>query len=256
MEPVIQNDFPPGPNPALFSTFRRDIWPTKKKFEESMRKNPFFKSFDSRAMKKYLEFGVRSVPTKIYPVSGTAVTLTTTKHQETWSYVRANIFPLPPSPQDPQQRPIVPELDPAEEGKLISTRPEPMLALLDLPQLRPGVLWVYGATSLINTKIFRDEKLKLTGIGRGGSGGRKLQRVEERIVPACGHLVPLENVSGCAEIIVEWLGKQLSRFHQDEEFFRTHGRKVSAKNGLVVSKEWIKVVQMEADSKRRGKEKL
>ncbi|CAG8983675.1 hypothetical protein HYALB_00004107 [Hymenoscyphus albidus] len=255
VEPVKQKAFPPGPNPALFSNFRRDIWPSKEKFEASMIKNLFFGSLDARAMKKYLEFGVRPVPTNFYPVTGTAripegaVTLTTTKHQEAWSYVRANIFPLSPSPDDPRERLITPELDPTDEGKLISTRPESMLALLDLPQLRPRVL-------PINSEYLQEEKRRLIGSGRGGSGGVNLKRVEECVIENYGHLVPLEKVSECAGIIAEWLEKEARRFLQDEGVFRTHSRQVSTENGLAVSKEWVKMVQMETDSSRPLKGKL
>lgn len=262
IEPVIQDSSPPGPNASLFSTFRKDIWPSKAKFEESVMRNPFFKTFDPRVMKRYTEFGVRPVPTKLYPVTGTskipvgAVTLTTTKHQEAWSYVRANIFPLPSSPDDPTERLIVPDLDAADEGTLISTRPESMLSLHDLSHLRPGVLWIYGEESFINSQDLQDEKMRLTGTGRGGSGGVKLGRVEQQIIQDAGHLAPIEKVSECAGSISKWLGKELTRFRQDEEFFRSHGRRVSSEKGLAVSKEWIEIVQMEADSKRPIKEKL
>ncbi|CAG8961238.1 hypothetical protein HYFRA_00013294 [Hymenoscyphus fraxineus] len=220
-----------------------DIWPSKEEFEASIIKNSFFGSLDARAMKKYLEFRVRPVPTKLYPVTGTAkipegaVTLTTTRHQEAWSYVRANISPLSPSPDDPRERLIAPELDLTDEGKLISTRPESILALLDLPQLRSGMLWLYGSETPINSESLQEEKRRLTGSKRGGSGEVKLKRVEECVIENSGHLVPLEKVSECTGIIAEWLGKETRRFLQDEGVFRTHSRQVSSENGLAVSKE-------------------
>ena len=98
MEPMIQRDVPAGTNAAMPSSFRPDLWPSRAAAEASFRKGRFFKSFDERVLNNILKYGLREVPTAVYPLSTTteqgAVTLTTTKHQEVWTYLRPNFNPL------------------------------------------------------------------------------------------------------------------------------------------------------------------
>jgi hypothetical protein len=230
----------------MLSTFRRDIWPSKEKAVESMTTNPFFKSLDPRAMKKYLEFGFRRIPTAIYPTSAAeasskdAVALTTSKHQEAWSYCRANFTSLPKTPDNRYEHLVLPEFDPSEGQKQFA-RPETMVALADLLNLRPGVLWMFGSRSPIKFKYLQDQKMKLTGTGRGGSGGEKVGRVERSIIDA-GHLVPFEKISECADTISSWLKKEVQRNIEETEFLASYDRQVSQANGLTVSNRWKKEV--------------
>jgi hypothetical protein len=205
---VLQAEFPPGPNPALLSTFRQDIWPSKDKAVEAMTNNPFFKSLDRRALVKYLEFGFRRIPTAIYPASSAekfgkdAVTLTTSKYQEAWSYCRANFTPLPKTPDNRYERLVAPGFDPSEgkSGEVQFARPDTMVALADLPQLRPGVLWMFASRSPMNFKHLQDEKMKLTGTGRGGSGRERVERVEKSVLDG-RHLLPFEKIPECADTL-------------------------------------------------------
>jgi pimeloyl-ACP methyl ester carboxylesterase len=182
--------------------------------------------------------------TAIYPASSTnkipkdAVTLKPSKHQEAWSYCRANFTPPPTSPDDRYERLISPDLDPSEEGEIIFARPETTLALFDLPYLRPAVLWVYGSRSPINTKSLQDEKMRLTGTGRGGSGGEKLGNVEKSIVKGAGHLAPFEKISECADTISLWLQKEVQRYLAEAEFLASYDKQVSQADGLLVSNKW------------------
>ena len=260
-EPIIQNESPPGPNAAMLSSFRKDIWPSRAEAEASLIKSPFFKILDPRVTKNYFQFGLREVPTAIYPVSEKsnirpgAVTLTTTKHQEAWSYLRPNFAPLPSDPNDRRERLISPDQDPLEEGMRIFVCSAALLAFLALPQLRPDVLWVFGSASHINLPERIDEKMKTTGIGRGGSGGVKAGTVQKVIMEKTGHFAPFQAVSKCAEIIRDWMEKELERYRQDEEFYNTHqSRKSESSN--ILSKEWLKAVRLDSAIKRPTKEKL
>jgi hypothetical protein len=93
MEPIIQLEHAPGPNAAMMSTYRRDLWLSREAAATAFRKSKFFQAWDSRVLDKYIEFGLRQVPTALYPdgvngatLSPGAVTLATSKHQEAWNY--------------------------------------------------------------------------------------------------------------------------------------------------------------------------
>jgi hypothetical protein len=51
----------------MMSTYRPDLWPSRKAAEAAFRKNKFFQSWDSRVLDKYIQFGLREVPTALYP---------------------------------------------------------------------------------------------------------------------------------------------------------------------------------------------
>ena len=261
IEPVIQNVSPAGPNAAMLSSFRTDIWPSRAKAEASITKSPFFKTLDPRVIARYLQFGLREIPTAIYPISEKAnmrpgaVTLTTTKAQEAWSYVRSNFSPLNSDMNDPKERLISPELDALEEGTQMFVRPESMLTLYALPQLRPSVLWIYGSRSPINRPSLQEEKMRLTGTARGGSGGEKAGKVKKIVIKGAAHLLPFEKVTETAEIVSTWIMGELSSYHSDEAFYKAHQSRKS-KGGLVLSREWMTGVQLNADAKRPLKEKL
>ncbi|KAL8864217.1 MAG: hypothetical protein Q9174_007431, partial [Haloplaca sp. 1 TL-2023] len=106
---------PAGPNIALPTTFRRDKWSNKDEAAVAFKKNPLFRTWDPRVVDKYVEFGLRELPTALYPspspssqdtkhttknmtegssegerdATEKGVTLTTTKHQEAWSFTRS-----------------------------------------------------------------------------------------------------------------------------------------------------------------------
>ena len=150
-EPVIMDKATifKAPSPALMSTRRKDLWPSRSEAESSLRKG--LASWDTRVVDRYLRFGLRTVPTPLYdPTTGgtipvDAVTLTTSKHQEAWRY-------------------SVPNLEPASAGldKLLLAdsaletreslflRPECVFAMRALPSVRPSVLWVFGGKSYLS----------------------------------------------------------------------------------------------------------
>ncbi|MCJ1388062.1 hypothetical protein MMC18_000906 [Xylographa bjoerkii] len=257
LEPIIQENAPAGVNAALPSSFRPDFWSSRLQADASMRKNRFFQTWDPRALTEYLRYGLRETPTAIYPsaaVSG-AVTLTTTKHQEAWSYVRSNFTPMLTGPGTHTERLISPDLD-AENRTHIFHRPEMVLTFRSLPFIRPSVLWVFGAQSHINTPELREGKLAFTGTGVGGSGGVIAGRVEEVVVERSSHMLPLEKVQECSTILARWLEKAMDDFAAEERFHQQHNSGKSERDMLLMSKLWLKNVRRKENEKRTIKERL
>ncbi|KAK8166509.1 Alpha/beta hydrolase family-domain-containing protein [Phyllosticta citrichinensis] len=114
VDPVIQRVTALDGNflPAAQSARRRDIWPSRTAAAESFKKHPFYQRWDARVLDRWIKYGLRDLPTSIYPSleaaaannpktssspaspqEGPPVTLTTTKHQEVLTFVRPNFDP-------------------------------------------------------------------------------------------------------------------------------------------------------------------
>jgi hypothetical protein len=259
MEPIIRPDHPPGPNAAMMSTYRQDLWLSREAAATAFRKNKFFQTWDSRVLDKYIEFGLRQVPTALYPdrvkgaaASADAVTLTTSKHQEAWNYVRPNFG----HQDDGPDRLLSPDLDPKGHGQFHFTRAEMSSMYTSLPYLRPSVLYIRGSTSNLTSAELETERLRLTGTGVGGSGGVRTGKVKKVVIDGFGHLVPCEKVGVCAEHIANWLGEWFKQYRADEEFYRNHDSKKSSQDMLMTSNEWKKRVRQPTSIIRPAKGKL
>ena len=255
IEPVIQRSSPSGTNPALLTSRRPDKWPSRSQAEASFRKNPFFKTWNPRALDRHLKFGLRDVPTALYPdpVNPTeqnshAVTLTTSKHQEAWTYLRSNFSPLSAHPQDPAEQLVSPDLVPLDRT-FTFRRPEADLTLQSLPHLRPSVLWLFGDKSFISTPVSREEK-SLCGTGVGGSGGVQAGQVETAIVEDATHSLPFEKVPECAALLARWLERQVERFSRQEGFYREYRSEKSERGMLALSKRWMEGIKEGPEVKR------
>ena len=260
MEPVIQRNPPPGSNAALPTSYRPDLWSSRTKAEMSIRKSPYFKVWQPRVLDKYLQYGLCATPTALYASSNEAppgaVTLTTTKHQEAWSFLRSNFAPQPLDPYDPIEGLLSPDLDLANGGKLLFHRPESVLALEGLTRLRPSILWIFGSQSPINTSELQDEKMVLSGTGLGGNGGVKAGKVEKVIIQGAAHNLPFEKVEDCAVVLARWLEKQIDGFNAAKKFYEEFERGRSERDMLAMSKQWLKNVRQPSDSERPVKGKL
>ncbi|KAK7549371.1 Alpha/beta hydrolase family-domain-containing protein [Phyllosticta citricarpa] len=114
VDPVIQRVTALEGNflPAAQSTRRRDIWPSRAAAAASFKKHPFYQRWDARVLDRWIKYGLRDLPTAIYPSleaaaatnpkvssspaatqEGPPVTLTTTKHQEVLTFLRPNFDP-------------------------------------------------------------------------------------------------------------------------------------------------------------------
>ena len=265
MEPIIQTSLAGGPNPSLRTSFRPDLWRSHTEASTALTRSKFFSAFDPRATKAYTTYGLRSVPTAVHPsLAGagaganaeTPVTLTTTKHQEAWSYMRSSFAPWT-SDWD-RERLLRPDLGPAatdQSSKLVFHRAEIGEAMRNLPYVRPSVMWVFGAHSHINPPPLREEKVRVTGTGLGGNGGAERGRVKGVVIDA-GHMVCMEKVSEVAEECARWYAQEVERWKMEEDFWKEYKSGKSERDGLVLSKRWMEAMKKPVDTLRNVKERL
>lgn len=252
LDPVIQTANA-GIAPAVASTNRRDIWDSRSAAASKFRQSKFYQAWDPRVLDLWIQHGLRDLPTELYPSDGPAaaaaagrVTLTTTKHQELFTFLR------PTYPRGPGF--AIPDRGPLPDGQSPDYpfyRPEPLHAFSRLPELRPSVLYVFGETSDLSTPERRRAKMERTGAGVGGSGGAAAGRVKE-VVLDCGHLVAMERVPQCADAIAEFLGGEMARWREEQERF-VEGRRVRDRREVIMVDE---VWKREIKPRGRGETKL
>lgn len=264
MEPMIQQDVPPGPNAAMPSTLRADLWPSREEAEAAFRKNRFFRALDSRVLDTLLTYSLRPTPTAVYPDAKDSYTLTTSKHQEAWSYLRPNFHPQSHdlgSGDQPSlaERLLHPDADYHWHWAYLFFRPEIGMVFGQLPHLRPPVLYMIGTKSWMGTQDMIDQKLRRTGTGLGGSGGVAAGRVKKHIFEGYGHMFPLEHVAAAAGVLAKQVGVSLGEWRAEEQSLAAHDSLKSDRGGLVVSKTWIENVRKAGTERRpirQGKAKL
>ncbi|KAI9698917.1 MAG: hypothetical protein M1836_003106 [Candelina mexicana] len=243
LEPVLQQFDSSGPSLAHMSALRRDLWPSRADAMAAFRKNKFYQRWDERALTQFLTFGLRELPTLIYPANSISqarqpmVTLKTTKHQEVFSYQR-----MSPRGVDKEGNTVVdrrnhPDIDFPISSRQTFYRPEVTAILRQLPSLRPSTLYIFGGESFLSTPILRKEKMEITGTGMGGSGGEKEGRVKEVVFENNGHLVAMEAVEACAEVATAWLQRELETFAKDEELLSQYKNR-QKKDKVMISDEW------------------
>ncbi|GAQ11645.1 hypothetical protein ALT_8966 [Aspergillus lentulus] len=248
-EPIIFGEPSGGPNPAISAVLRRDLWPSLEKAEMQLRRG--FARCDSRVVDRYLRFGLRPVPTRLYNSENdtniplTAVTLTTSKHQEAWAYTIPNLEPKSAVLNDL----LLPDWDPVIERPAPFSRPEAFAAFRNLPFVRPSVFWVYGGRSWLSPPAAQDSKLRATGTGTGGSGGVAKGMVDKAVLPKATHLVVFEEVGWCAEVGASWIEKWFTRYLKEEEFWRTYQSKKSDPEMLRNSEASIRVAKVVVGSR-------
>ena len=247
VEPIIQDAAPPGPNVALPSSYRPDHWPTRSDAEASIRKTKFFQAWDPRALEQFLTHGLTATPTALYPDPG-AITLATTKHQEVWSFVRSNFAPLAEA-DAASERLQAPDLSVAHRQKLFH-RAEMVLTHMNLPSVRPRLFWLFGARSHLNPAEGREDKLRRTGTGVGGSGGAAEGQVEALVVDQAQHMLPLEKPGECAAALAAWLEREAGDYQKVGEWWDRHASGRSERDQLMVSKTWLKNVRLEGSTPR------
>ncbi len=231
LEPVIDDFLTSGPDPAPVraSTFRRDLWPSHEAAVAAFSKNPFFQRWDPRVLHLWNEFGLRKLPTLIYPVQkpddAQAVTLTTTKHQEVFTFARPCYFgdgtdepdTADSSPAAKIRRLACPDLNPDYLPHVrYFYRHERDWVFQNLPYVRPSALYIFGGESEICLPETRHLKVERTGTGTGGSGGLSRGQVDSVVLDGASHLVPMEAVDRCAEHTVEWVSQRLIQWKEEE----------------------------------------
>ncbi|EWZ38742.1 hypothetical protein FOZG_10282 [Fusarium oxysporum Fo47] len=238
--------------PAISSTARRDIWPSREAAAARFRGSKFFQAWDPRVLDRWIEHGLRQVPTELHPAQGTEkderVTLTTSKHQELFTFLRPTDREVP-GEEYLDKDPVADEEYPGYPFY----RPEPLQVFRRLPDLRPSVLYIFGETSELSPLEQREAKMARTGTGVGGSGGAAAGRVKQ-IVLDCGHLVAMERVTECADAIIGFLGSELERWQQEKEEFEKYWKKKSRKEQITIDENWANKVNPNAT--RAGRTKL
>lgn len=245
IDPVVQR-YPSvegNHGPAKASVGRREVWSSRKEAEAKLKRSKFYQAWDERVLDRWLRYGLRDLPTQLHPnapspspapavsadpSSGLSqpspddipVTLTTTKHQEVLTFLRAN-FPTPSHP-DPGNNPnptTHPDVNPDSPPASPFYSAVPIATFHRLPHLRPSVLYIFGSESFLSTPVMKADKLANTGTGVGGSGGVKAGRVAEVTFEGVGHLIPMEVVGRTADACAGWLALEVERWRgiEDEE---------------------------------------
>ncbi|KAM7213418.1 Alpha/beta hydrolase family domain containing protein [Rhypophila decipiens] len=258
MDPVMQLPNA-GVRPAIPSTHRRDIWPSRSEASAKFHGNKFYQAWDPRVLELWIEHGLRDLPTSLFPKTGDKderVTLTTSKHQELFTFLRPTYNHVSKA-EVGSLRDKDPILD-EEFGKdWPFYRSEPLAVFKRLPEVRPSVLYIFGGTSDLSTPELRKAKMEITGAGVGGSGGAKEGRVQEIVLEGTGHLVAMERVGDCADGISTFLGRELDRWREERRDFEEKWvRGVKGLDKVTIGDRWkseITPVSMRKEKKAKAK---
>ncbi|KAL2843371.1 Alpha/beta hydrolase family-domain-containing protein [Aspergillus pseudoustus] len=239
VDPVIQRQNP-SRKYALPSTYRRDLWPSRDEAAKNFQTNKFYRTWDPRVLEKWVEYGLRDLPTNLHPAPSNpgsgqpAVTLTTTKAQELFTFLRSSYVDersgLPRGvPQE--------EMHPEDIDGFSFYRPEPAQIFRRLPELKPAVLYIFGNGSDLSSPNARQAKLQTTGAGVGGSGGISRGRVQE-VVLSCGHLVPMERVRESAEASANFIHSEISSWESRTLEFQKAWGHIPHHERTSIDKQW------------------
>ncbi|KAF8474706.1 Alpha/beta hydrolase family-domain-containing protein [Kalaharituber pfeilii] len=174
----------PGEKPAVASARRRDIWPSREEAEKFFRSRSFYNAWDPRVLELQLKYGLRPLPTAIYPVppnSKSAVTLTTTKHQEVMTFL---------------------QLDPNSDTLY---RAEPARTFDALPAIKVSILYIFGGKSGLSNAEARQ--------------GKKQQNPDAEMITIerAGHLIPQEAPAETAKCLAPFLAKHIRKWEKQAE---------------------------------------
>ncbi|AEO60052.1 hypothetical protein MYCTH_2308872 [Thermothelomyces thermophilus ATCC 42464] len=262
IDPVIETGTT-GLGPARASTWRRDLWDSRAAAAAKFAQSPFYQAWDRRVFDLWVRYGLRDLPTELYPSSppsssgnaasggggggGPPVTLTTTKHQELFTFLRPT-YRAGSDLRDWAGHDGNDSDSSSQKSRYPFYRAEPRQAFERLPELRPGVLYVFGARSDMSGPEARRAKMARTGTGVGGSGGAARGRVREAVLD-CGHLVAMEKVAECADAVAEFLPGELAlwrREHEAAEAERRRRREAAAAAGggrreeMMIDERWVR----------------
>ncbi|KAI9836542.1 MAG: hypothetical protein M1819_001173 [Sarea resinae] len=223
---------------------RTAYWPSRTAATAAIHKNPFYTQWDRRVVNNWLKYCLRDTPSLLYPDGRLTdqgeqpVVLTTPPLQEVAVYLRQNFHP-----EGHVDRTMHPDLDSTHPEAYPFYRPEPPRHWTNsLPSLRPPTLYILGSASPSSSVPgYRQELLARTGSAVGGSGGLKLGKVAELVVPGTGHAVMMEEVAAVADGAVEWLSKVKRWYNAEEEDVEMKKwRAKSQVEKFTVSEEWKK----------------
>lgn len=274
IDPVIQRrEFAPiDYGPTFMSSIRRDVWPSREAAKTSFLRSKFYQAWDSRVLNLYIKYGLRDLPTEIYPQAQRItrpdaaskqtqtmppseetnntrqVTLTTTKHNEVYMFLRPNFELRDGQGQiisDPEKRRLAhPDLHPYMQAQFFY-RPEAPMIFSNLPYLRPSVLYIFGQYSELSAPALEAEKLSATGTDVGGSGGVEAGRVKGVTIKKAGHLIPMQRVAETAEACAQWLGEEMKRWRENEAWLKTKWAETPENEKYTLSKKHLEILKRE-----------
>lgn len=281
MDPVVQRIPNADGNylPAKMSAVRRDRWPSRAAARTAFKKSKFYQTWDPRVLDRWIEYGLRELPTALYPTSSAAampspvisadmtsatvqpdadtereVTLTTPKHQEVLTFMRANFAPLSSS-QTPVDMLTHPDLDHSVGVIAPFYRPEPIALFARLPSLRPSVLYIFGSESTLSAPELCADKMAVTGVGAGGSGGAANGRVREVLLQGIGHLIPMETVGVTADHCSIWVDEELKRFREEDARIEEMRRAIPREKRAFMTEEFVRTATGDFLDRARAKTK-
>lgn len=190
-------------------------------------------------MDKFTEYGLRELPTELYPESEKSgekpVTLTTNKAQELYTYWRPTYEDGKVGLKDGEYRNEMYPED-IEEGFPFYSPESPQI-FRRLGELKPSVLYVFGEHSELSTPAARQMKMEMTGFGVGGSGGALQGRVKQVTLPV-GHLIPMEQATESATLAASFVDTELSRWEAEMARFRKQWEEKPRSEKIAVDERW------------------
>jgi len=274
MDPVIQKVTSPKGNviPAQSSAVRRDRWPSRKAAKESFLRSNFYKAWDSRVLDLWVQYGLRDLPTKVHPDAQPVkvpagaptteptvtpqppkdreVTLTTSKHQEVFTFLRSGLPPdsslvadLSAEDKSRLRELMQPDMPPDIIPDAKMYRPEPMITFNHLPHLRPSVFYIFGDLSPMSSPDFVAHKMEATGTGLGGSGGAPKGRAKNIVLKGVGHLIPMERVGETGAAAVGWIGGEMRQWRKDEALLKRIWDNTSERERYTLSKRVMELME-------------
>ncbi|EON99861.1 putative toxin biosynthesis protein [Phaeoacremonium minimum UCRPA7] len=248
IDPVISKFNTPGPVYGFLSmrpsAFRRDLWPSRDAAAEGIRRNKFYATWDRRAVDALVRHGFRDTPTALYPDEKGKATLATTKHHEVFTYYRPTLQGLSADGKRVLDASKLADVNPAELAAYPDYpfyRPETALTTEKLPNLRPPVIWLVGGKSNVCGPEQRKEKMDLTGIGIGGSGGVKSGKVKMVVFEEYGHLVAMEIPSKLAQHAASFIAPEIERWREEQQEYERWARK-DDRSKQTLDDDWIAMI--------------
>jgi hypothetical protein len=126
-------------------------------------------------------------------------------------------------------------------------RPEALATFRKLPFLRPSVLYLFGDQSPLSKPLLIADKLANTGVGVGGSGGVKNDRVKQVTFAGIGHMIPMEAVNESADVSAAWIISELDRWQAIEDIGREQLEKIPKQLRSQMRSEFVEVMLSDWD---------
>ena len=227
------------------STYRRQLWPSRQAAVQAFKRSPFYGSWDPRVLDRFVNYGLRPLPTLLHPSkqdNDDVVTLVTPPDQEVFTFSRP-IYNNKNNNNKLIRDDEYPDIDPAHPTALIPLyRPENQLIFYALPYIRPSVFFVFGSLSPVSSRELNEEKVRSTGTGVGGNGGVAAGRVGHVTLQGISHDCAKESPSRCADAMSDWLISESRRWRDQDEAFRAMWSKKSIVEKSTVDEQWKKLL--------------